>query len=174
MEQALPAQSTASSPQVRASMRGNRYRDTKPELKLRSMLHRRGLRYRVDARPIADLPRRADVVFPSCRVAVFVDGCYWHGCPDHYRPATKNRDFWQNKIDMNRARDSDTNRILNAAGWTVLRVWEHEDLTEAARAIETIVRAKRHSTFRHSGGSDGSEYTPLGKETPAGAPMNPI
>lgn len=143
VDQSLPPQSTASSIKVRASMRGNRHRDTQPELQLRSMLHRRGLRYLVDARPIAEVPRRADLVFPGCQVAVFVDGCYWHGCPDHYRPATRNADFWRNKIDGNRARDNNTNNVLRAAGWTVFRVWEHEDLAEAALLIETTVREKR-------------------------------
>ncbi|WP_369808924.1 very short patch repair endonuclease [Nocardia sp. NRRL S-836] len=110
---------------------------------LRRLLHQRGLRYRVDARPIAEVRRRADVVFASERVAIFVDGCYWHGCPEHYRPAVKNAEFWHEKINGNRARDADTNRKLVAAGWSVIRVWEHEDLTQAAALIDEVVRTAR-------------------------------
>ncbi|MFJ3747578.1 very short patch repair endonuclease [Streptomyces albidoflavus] len=142
---ALPPESTASSLDVRASMRGNRGRDTRPELLLRSLLHRRGLRYRVDTQPIADVRRRADLVFPRDRIAVFVDGCFWHGCPDHYRPAIKNADFWREKINGNRARDAETNERLTAAGWTIIRVWEHDAPAQAADQIEYAVRRKRGS-----------------------------
>ena len=90
MDETLPPESWASSAQVRVTMRGNRSKNTTPEMKLRSLLHRRGLRYRVDAPPTPGTRRRADVVFPRERVAVFVDGCFWHGCPEHYRPSTKN------------------------------------------------------------------------------------
>ncbi len=144
-EEALPPESTASSLEVRASMRGNRGKDTGPELLLRSLLHRRGMRYRVDTRPIAEVRRRADLVFPRDRVAVFVDGCFWHGCPDHYRPATKNADFWREKINGNRARDAETNERLTAAGWTIIRVWEHDDPAQAANQVENAVRRKRGS-----------------------------
>lgn len=144
----LPPESTASSVGVRASMRANRPRDTRPELSLRSLLHQRGLRYRVDTRPIAEVRRRADLIFPGNRVAIFVDGCFWHGCPDHYRPATKNREFWQEKINGNRARDTETNEMLAAAGWTVIRVWEHDDLAQAAIEIEHTVRHGQHSPRR--------------------------
>lgn len=144
-EETLPPESTASSIEVRASMRGNRSKNTRPELLLRSLLHRRGMRYRVDTRPIADVRRRADLVFPGDRIAVFVDGCFWHGCPDHYRPATKNADFWREKINGNRARDTETNDTLAAAGWTVIRVWEHDELNQAANRIENAVRRKRGS-----------------------------
>ncbi|MDX3657598.1 very short patch repair endonuclease [Streptomyces sp. ID05-26A] len=139
----LPADSTASSVEVRAAMRGNRAKDTGPEMALRRLLHQRGLRYRVDARPIAEVRRRADVVFPGDRVAVFVDGCFWHGCPEHHRPATKNADFWREKINGNRSRDVETNKILQAAGWAVIRVWEHENVTEAADRVECLVRDTR-------------------------------
>lgn len=144
-EVSLPPESTASSLEVRASMRGNQSKNTRPELLLRSLLHRRGMRYRVDTRPITDVRRRADLVFPGVRVAVFVDGCFWHGCPDHYRPATRNADFWREKINGNRARDKDTNATLAAAGWTVIRVWEHDDLAHAAARIEDAVQLKRGS-----------------------------
>ncbi|UPT43570.1 very short patch repair endonuclease [Streptomyces anulatus] len=123
-------------------MAANKGRDTKPELLLRSALHRKGLRYRVSVRPVADLRRTADVVFTKARVAVFVDGCYWHGCPEHHRPATKRAKFWQEKIEGNRARDADTNAALQAQGWAVLRVWEHEDPELAAGRIERVVRER--------------------------------
>lgn len=132
--------SWAVSPAVRAVMKANRSRDTKPELALRSAAHRLGLRYRVDAAPIKDLRRRADLVFPKAKVAVFSDGCYWHGCPDHYRPARRNDKFWNDKISKNQERDRDTDSKLADAGWLVLRVWEHEDPVEAADRIAQAVR----------------------------------
>jgi DNA mismatch endonuclease (patch repair protein) len=131
----------ATSVDVRASMQGNRGRDTKPELALRSRLHALGLRYRVSVRPIPDVRRTADIVFTRARVAVFVDGCYWHGCPDHHRPARQNLEFWTDKIESNRQRDTDVNQLLSQTGWQVIRVWEHEDPDEAARRIEAVVRS---------------------------------
>nr|WP_280338469.1 very short patch repair endonuclease [Nocardia neocaledoniensis] len=123
-------------------MRGNRSRDTSPELQLRTVLFKQGLRYRVSTRPITGLRRTADIVFSRAHVAVFVDGCYWHGCPDHYRPSTKNSDFWAAKIDANRLRDEDTNRTLEAAGWTVVRCWEHEDPNVSAeRVIDALEKS---------------------------------
>lgn len=132
----------ASSVDVRASMQGNRGRDTKPELALRSRLHALGLRYRVSAPPLPDIRRTADVVFTRARVAVFVDGCYWHGCSDHHRPARQNSTFWTEKIEANRRRDNEVNQLLSEAGWEVMRVWEHEDVGEAARRIEAVVRSR--------------------------------
>ncbi|MET8251425.1 very short patch repair endonuclease [Micromonospora sp. NPDC005197] len=121
-------------------MRANKSRDTGPELRLRSILHKRGLRYRVNGRPLRNLRRTADIVFPAARVAVFVDGCYWHGCPEHYRPARVNDRFWREKIDANRARDRETDQLLSDEGWSVIRVWEHEDPTQAAGRVEGVVR----------------------------------
>ncbi|WP_326678796.1 very short patch repair endonuclease [Streptomyces sp. NBC_01237] len=132
--------SWASSPSVRAVMRGNRNKDTRPELRLRSLLHKQGLRYRVAARPLPELRRTADVLFSKPKVAVFVDGCYWHGCPEHLRESHKNAEFWRTKIEGNRARDAETDRLLGEAGWTVIRVWEHEDPVDACARIEGIVR----------------------------------
>ncbi|MFC5913258.1 very short patch repair endonuclease [Streptomyces pulveraceus] len=138
-----PRDSWASSDAVRASMRGNRGKDTGPELRLRSLVHREGLRYRVSARPLPDLRRTADLVFTKARVAVFVDGCFWHGCPEHHRPATtRNREFWRDKIEVNRSRDKETNRRLSEAGWTVIRVWEHEDPVDAAQRVVAVVRGQ--------------------------------
>ncbi|MBS2548815.1 very short patch repair endonuclease [Catenulispora sp. NL8] len=121
-------------------MRGNRSRDTKPEKRLRSELHALGLRYKIDQRPVREVRRTADIVFVKARIAVFVDGCYWHGCPEHYRAATKNAEFWSQKIEANRQRDADTDQRLAAAGWHVMRVWEHEDPDAAARRIAEAVR----------------------------------
>ena len=130
----------ASSAAARATMVANRRRDTGPELALRRALHARGLRYRVDHPLPFDRRRRADVVFPRARVAVFVDGCFWHGCPEHGTMPKANRAFWRDKIARNRARDADTDRRLADLGWTVLRFWEHEDVERAADAVEATMR----------------------------------
>lgn len=106
---------------------------------MRSAAHRRGLRYRVDAAPLKGLRRRADMLFPSRRVAVFIDGCYWHGCPTHYQAPSRNADYWREKIAANRTRDRDTDRRLRDAGWTVVRIWEHEDCEVAADRIEAAL-----------------------------------
>ncbi|MGW2161633.1 very short patch repair endonuclease [Nonomuraea sp. NPDC001699] len=142
-EERLPPESTASSPEVRASMRGNRGKDTEPELALRKKLYQSGLRYRVNAQPLSEIRRKADVVFPADRVAVFVDGCFWHGCPEHYRPATRNADFWREKIQGNKARDTETTERLAAAGWTVIRIWEHEDPAAAADMVGHVIEQLR-------------------------------
>ncbi|MEU9268656.1 very short patch repair endonuclease [Streptomyces sp. NPDC048251] len=134
-----PDGSWASSAAVRASMRGNKSRDTVPEKALRSLLHRRGLRYKVSARPVPELRRTADVVFTRARVAVFVDGCFWHGCPEHLRPARTNSDFWFDKIEANRLRDAETDRILAEQGWDVVRIWEHEDMESAAERVAVLI-----------------------------------
>jgi DNA mismatch endonuclease (patch repair protein) len=135
----VPHSSWASSTETRQVMRGNRSRDTSPEMALRSAVHARGLRYRVCARPVPQLRRTADLVFSGPRIAVFVDGCFWHGCPDHYRPSTRNSSFWIKKLNENRQRDQETDRLLDAAGWTVIRIWEHEQPQEAAKRIERAV-----------------------------------
>ncbi|CAM4454559.1 very short patch repair endonuclease [Nocardia ninae] len=147
-EAPLPPDSTASSKAVRASMQGNRSKNTTPELALRRLLHQRGLRYRVDSRPIPEFRRRADLVFHSDRVAVFVDGCFWHGCPDHYRSATRNEQFWREKIVGNQARDHETTGRLIEAGWAVVRVWEHEDVGKAANLIEQLLQERRAAQTR--------------------------
>lgn len=118
-------------------------RDTKPEVLLRRELHRRGLRFRVDRPVLSDKRRRVDVVFGPAKVAVFVDGCFWHGCPVHATWPKRNEAYWREKIETNRARDADTNARLAAAGWLPLRFWEHEDPLEVADAVEASVRARR-------------------------------
>ena len=120
-------------------MQSNRGRDTAPEMALRRELHRRGLRYRVDAPIVPGLRRRADLVFARRRVAVFVDGCFWHGCPEHGTQSRSNAVFWHNKISTNKARDADTSRRLTELGWTVIRIWAHEAPREAADRIETLL-----------------------------------
>ncbi|MBV9794282.1 MAG: very short patch repair endonuclease [Actinobacteria bacterium] len=123
-------------------MRGNRSRDTRPELAVRSAVHRRGLRYRVAARPIPGVRRSADLVFASARVAVFIDGCYWHGCPEHYVPSHSNQEYWTKKISGNRARDADTDAKLLAHGWQPVRIWAHENSEGAADLIAKVVRER--------------------------------
>jgi DNA mismatch endonuclease (patch repair protein) len=126
-------------------MRTQRRRDTAPERLLRVLLHARGLRYYVDRAPLAGMRRRADVVFPRRRVAVFVDGCFWHCCPEHGTLPARNRDWWVSKLAANAARDRDTDARLRAAGWQVVRVWEHEDPSAAADRVEAAVRGPRRA-----------------------------
>lgn len=123
-------------------MRATPRRDTPAEIALRSELHHRGLRYRIDYPPLPELRRRADIVFTRQKVAVFCDGCYWHGCPEHGTWPKANAEWWRRKIEANRVRDRDTDRRLTAAGWTVIRVWEHEDPAVAANTVAKAVRAK--------------------------------
>jgi DNA mismatch endonuclease (patch repair protein) len=132
----------ASNTGVRRRMQAMGRRDTSPEFAVRRELHRRGLRYRVDhPLPDAGPRRRADVVFPRARLAIYVDGCFWHGCPDHGSQPRTNSDYWAPKLAANRDRDRDTDTHLQQAGWTVLRVWEHESATAAADRIEAALRA---------------------------------
>jgi DNA mismatch endonuclease (patch repair protein) len=140
--------SWASSAAVRKVMQGNRSRDTIPELAVRSAVHRLGLRYRVSARPLPHLRRTADLVFRPARVAVFVDGCYWHACPDHHHMPAVNVDYWTGKVARNVARDRDTDEQLLAAGWQVLRFWEHEDPLHCAATVADAVRARLSAVVR--------------------------
>lgn len=128
---------------VAKRMQSQARRDTGCERSIRRALHARGLRYRVDCRPVADLRRRADLVFPRPRVAVFVDGCFWHGCPEHCRPTKTNTAWWAKKIARTKARDAETTLLLRERGFVVIRVWEHEDPLAAADRIESIVRLRQ-------------------------------
>jgi DNA mismatch endonuclease (patch repair protein) len=130
-------------PIVSARMAKVRGRDTKAELRIRSELHRRGLRYRVHQRPVPSVRRTADIVFGPAHVVVMVDGCFWHNCPDHHRPSRRNAAFWSAKIESNVRRDRETDRLLTEAGWTVIRIWEHEDPAQSAEQIEALVTARR-------------------------------
>ena len=136
-------ESWATSPAVRRSMQGNRSRDTKPELAIRRLLHARGLRYRVCARPVRELRRTADIVFRPYRVAVEVRGCFWHGCPEHYRRPSANGGYWSEKIARNMARDVDTAEQWTAAGWTLVEIWEHESPEAAAARVVSVLAARR-------------------------------
>lgn len=120
-------------------MQGNRRRDTAPEMAVRRLVHAAGLRFRVDTKPVPELNRRADLVFTRARVAVFIDGCYWHGCPQHGTTARTNPGYWSSKIEGNRARDVDTDRRLSDAGWVVLRAWEHENPSTVAHRVRSVV-----------------------------------
>ena len=118
---------------------------TKPELALRRELHRRGLRYRVNH---PTLPGRPDIAFTRVKIAVFVDGCFWHGCHEHGRSSfNHNADYWPAKIAANVARDADTTEQLRQAGWLVLRFWEHEDAAEVVENIRRAVRANAGSRY---------------------------
>lgn len=142
------AQSWASSDHTRRAMQANRSRDTAPELAVRRRVHAMGLRYRVNARPVPTLRRTADLVFPSERVAVFIDGCFWHGCPDHHRQPTANAAYWTAKVERNKARDRDTDAALATAGWRTLRFWAHEEPEQVAVAIRSVVEEARSRSPR--------------------------
>jgi DNA mismatch endonuclease (patch repair protein) len=149
---------TPSDPSVTARMSRQARRDTAPEVALRRELHRRGLRFRVDW-PLPGMPRRrADIGFTRSRVAVFVDGCFWHSCPDHRTAPAANSGWWAAKLDANVSRDRDTNQHLAALGWTVLRFWEHEDPIRAADAVEAAARPSR--TASHPSGRGGCRKPP--------------
>jgi DNA mismatch endonuclease (patch repair protein) len=131
-----------------ANMRANKRRDTGPERRVRRLLHQRGLRFRVDLPIRASHPRpiRPDIAFTRARIAVFIDGCFWHGCPDHgRRPNVKNAFYWGPKIAGNAQRDSWHTAALEAAGWTVLRFWEHQPAEDVAREIADTYQARMHS-----------------------------
>jgi DNA mismatch endonuclease, patch repair protein len=130
-------QSWASTTAVRKLMQANRRSGTKPEVQLRSMLHRHGMRFRKDY-PV-QLPGRRkfsiDIAFTRARVAVLVDGCFWHGCDLHKKLPTTNSSYWTPKINGNKMRDAQVEAALSAAGWRVVRVWEHESPQGAMEAV---------------------------------------
>lgn len=136
----------ASTPGVRSRMRAQRRRDTGPELALRRLLHSSGARYRVEY-PVPGMPRRSiDIAFPGRRVAVFVDGCFWHGCPAHSSTPRSNGSWWAAKLDGNRGRDRSTDTHLEGLGWTVVRVWEHEEPLDAlGRVVDALTPSRRAS-----------------------------
>ena len=122
-------------------------RDTPAELAVRTRLHRMGLRFRVDHPPLAGVRRRADILFTKARVAVYVDGCYWHGCPQHCRMPAANSRYWRQKISRNISRDRASVRSLKAAGWRVIRIWGHA-LRYPARVSQRIIRELNTSRRR--------------------------
>lgn len=119
-------------------MVANRGRDTAPELAVRRLLHAAGLRYRVDYAPLGGR-RGADIVFTRRRVAVFIDGCFWHGCPEHATAPKTNAGYWGPKLERNIVRDRETDASLLDAGWRVLRFWGHEPATAVADKILHVV-----------------------------------
>ncbi|WP_276517835.1 very short patch repair endonuclease [Stenotrophomonas acidaminiphila] len=138
-----------SSPEASRRMAKVRQKGTGAEIALRRELYRRGLRYRVDFEVLKKPRRVADIAFSGRMIAIFVDGCFWHGCPEHATWPKRNSDFWRKKIETNRARDADTNERLRNIGWTELRFWEHEPPTDAADiVIQTVAmgRSKRSAS----------------------------
>jgi len=131
---------TPSSPAATAVMKGNRSNNSKPEVQLRSALHRNGLRFYKNYRvQLAKRVIQVDIAFPKRRLAVFVDGCFWHGCPDHGRIPKSNPDYWSAKIVRNMQRDLRVGAELRKAGWKVLRVWEHESISDTLHAVKRIL-----------------------------------
>jgi DNA mismatch endonuclease (patch repair protein) len=150
----------ASSEAAQRTMRGNRRRDSEPELRLRRALHAVGLRFRVDL-PIRvpdRRPIRPDVVFTKQRVAVFVDGCFWHGCAEHGRRPRTNSTYWDAKVAVNQARDREQTSALTRAGWAVVRVWEHEALETA---LPRVLEALAAQAAIASGASTSAARTPI-------------
>lgn len=132
-----------SSSAATAVMQANRGSDTKPEVRLRSALHRMGLRFRKGLRiSTSSVSVRPDIVFTKCRVAVFVDGCFWHSCVIHGTSPRTNSNYWLPKLKRNVERDAVVNEALSDAGWRVIRVWEHEDLDMAAERVAAALRSR--------------------------------
>lgn len=124
---------------VRRRMVAQRTRDTAPELLLRRALHAAGYRYRLNVK-VPGAPRRTiDIAFPRQKVAVMVDGCFWHGCPEHSVPPKHNAEWWAEKLERNRARDIETTELLQSAGWTVVRIWEHEPVITAVNTVTSAL-----------------------------------
>ena len=125
-------------------MRANRSRDTSPELAIRKALHALGYRYRVNYRPLTrDRRRSVDIAFTRLQVAILIDGCYWHGCPQHFIMPKANREYWSSKIARNRERDAETTRLLADAGWLALRYWEHQPAGEVVSDIVKNLESRR-------------------------------
>lgn len=117
-------------------------RDTKPEMALRRELHALGLRYRVDRSPIPGMRTRADIVFGPAKIAVFVDGCFWHSCPEHRTMPKNNQQWWEKKLAANTVRDRRVDEELRRAGWLPIRIWEHDQPIASAKRIASLVRAR--------------------------------
>lgn len=148
-------------------MSAARRADTTPEIALRSALHRRGYRFRVQ-RPLEfDRRRRADLVFPRERVAIFVDGCFWHSCPEHGTRPKANHEWWKSKLDRNRERDTDTDRRLAESGWQSIRVWEHESPEDAADRVIATVLARRAGQRRPKKSAHGVRHDDPSATQPA-------
>jgi DNA mismatch endonuclease (patch repair protein) len=141
MRQPYPIPTSAA---VSAVMRANRKRDTRPELRLRSALHNRGLRFRLGVTIVAENVRVVpDVIFSRARLAVFVDGCWWHGCPEHANTPRSNTAYWVPKLARNVVRDRRVDAALLSAGWAVVRIWEHENVSDAADRLQRLLAGWR-------------------------------
>ncbi len=128
---------------VSIRMRANRRRDTRPERRVRSLLHARGVRFRVDHRVVAgSISVRPDVVFTRARLALFVDGCFWHACPLHGNEPQRNQAYWTPKLRRNASRDQAVTAALEDDGWLVIRAWEHEAPEEVAECVLRALRAR--------------------------------
>jgi len=145
--------SWATNEATRKSMLGNRSRDTRPELLIRRALHARGFRFRVDLRPEPSLRTRADIVFTRRRIAVYIDGCFWHGCPLHATTPKSNESYWLPKLARNVERDAQSTASLEERGWLVLRFWEHESVDAVVARIAEMLPAR---TSMSKGSADRS------------------
>lgn len=148
----LAAPSWAATPESRRRMQGQRQHDTKPELAIRSLLHKRGRRFRLQVRPSPEMRQRIDIGFMAEKVAVDVRGCFWHRCPEHGTAPTANAHRWAEKLARNVQRDLETEKALAALGWLVVVVWEHEDPEMAAARVDAAVLARRSSARRQTTG----------------------
>lgn len=133
-------------------MQSNRGKDTKPEIALRSALFRAGLRFRKNVRPLPGHRCEVDILFPGSHVAVFLDGCFWHGCPEHETSPAANGEWWKAKLATNRARDVANQLMLESSGWAVVRIWEHESLQSAVhRVLVAVGRPNPQDTITDEG-----------------------
>ena len=149
-------------------MRANKRKDTKPELALRRALHARGYRYRKDYRlDLTSARVRPDIAFTAKRVAVFVDGCFWHCCPEHGSQPANNTWYWQPKLARNVERDKSADQALAAAGWDVVRIWEHESLDAAVAAVISAVTSSADRRGRQPGAAGPTALPPLAANEPA-------
>ena len=131
---------------VRARFKAQKTRDTTPEVLVRRLLHKAGARYRLEVRAENDLRTKPDIVFRGPRLAVYIDGCFWHGCPEHFIPPKNNAAWWQEKISANKTRDGRSRRALADRGWTVLSFWEHDDPSDVAQQVLSILAKRRRPT----------------------------
>lgn len=140
----MNSEASCGSPSASVSRRmaATKGRDNTRELSLRSELHKQGLRFRVHYEVPGNRRRKIDVAFPAKKVAIFLDGCFWHGCPVHGTVPLTNQDWWIAKIDANKRRDADTDRLLQLAGWTIIRIWEHTPLADACKHVIQAVDQK--------------------------------
>ncbi|MGQ4351715.1 very short patch repair endonuclease [Streptomyces drozdowiczii] len=144
-----------SSPAVSARMSRQASRDTAPEVAVRKLLHASGYRYRLNERVPHMSRRTIDIAFTRAKVAVFLDGCFWHGCPEHATQPKSNAEWWRQKLERNMARDAETTAHLVAEGWTVLRFWEHQAPVQVADTVAEVV--DREKSARRTGRGCGDQ-----------------